>query len=68
MQRWIGLEVESHEDAPQWHGRKYEPMPPVIYGKGYYCKWRFKWVFYPIPLCYIIRLGYSVISKLSKEG
>ena len=57
--KWLGLDAEDRIEgikSRKWFGERYEPVPPKIYRKGYYCKWNRKWVFYPVPLCWAVRL------------
>lgn len=66
---WFGLEVEYH---PEWTHRseknRYRPRPSAIYGKGYYSKWRHRWVFYPKPFCYLVRLCMCIWELLTQAG
>ena len=56
MRRLFGIEIEDLSDKP-YAAFRYKPAPPLIYGKGYSPKYSARtWVFFPFPLCYIMRL------------
>ena len=64
MKRLIGIEVKDHK-GEVWLGSRYSPSPPLLYGKG--CRAWYDdhlWIFYPIPLCYVVRAVTSFLRRV----